>query len=59
MKIIKYEEIKNTGLDERTMYKWAIDVLKLKKDTILPSKISMKENGHIFYNIMPSVIFNC
>lgn len=37
-------------------YNFANDVIKNKKETILPAKTSLKLEGHIFYNYMPCII---
>ena len=50
------EEITSLGIDERQYYEWVKDMIISKKSAILPAKISMKMEGHIFYNVMPCIL---
>lgn len=56
MKVISFEDVKKLNLKMEDYYCWAKDVFKGKENSILPPKISMKKEGHIFINVMPSVI---
>lgn len=58
MKLIDFETIRNANIAYNDYYNWMIELMKQKPDTILPPKISMKTEGHIFYNVMPSIIPN-
>lgn len=56
MKVIDYEQIKKLNISYGEYYNWAKEVLTLKKECQLPAKISMKKEGHIFINVMPSIM---
>lgn len=56
MKIIDNEMIKSLNFEKLDYYKWAKEVFLCKKRCLLPPKISMKEENHIFFNVMPSII---
>lgn len=56
MEIIGFNDIKRLNIPHETFYDWAYDLMKNKKETVLPPKISMKMPGHIFFNVMPSII---
>ena len=56
MKVIDYEQIKKLNMSYGEYYNWAKSVLTLKKEGQLPAKIRMKKEGHIFINVMPSIM---
>lgn len=56
MKIITDNDIKKLNITNEEYLKWASETIKRKNSTVLPAKISMKQPGHIFYNVMPSII---
>lgn len=56
MKVIDYETINNLNISVDCYLKWAETVLLNKNRYILPPKISMKKENHIFINVMPSII---
>lgn len=56
MKIIDFEMIKNLNLSTDEYMEWTKQVFLDKKNCQLPPKISMKKEGHIFINVMPSII---
>ena len=56
MKIIDFDTIKNKNFDIMDYFRWAEHVLLNKRNYILPPKISMKKEGNIFINVMPSII---
>lgn len=56
MKIITAEEIKSLNISHKECLDWVVDMLKCKSNAILPPKISMKTDGHIFYNTMPCIL---
>ncbi|MBQ6848261.1 MAG: ornithine cyclodeaminase [Clostridia bacterium] len=56
MKILTFEDIKSLNIDALTCYKWVEEGLKLKKDALLPAKISLKPQEGIFYNTMPVLL---
>lgn len=56
MKIITNQDILDLGIDYSQYYQWAVDMIKLKKNAILPPKISMKWNEYNFFNVMPCIL---
>ena len=56
MKIITEEQIKGLNIPSATCVKWVEEALSLKKDAILPAKISMKPYDEVFCNVMPSIV---
>lgn len=58
MKVIDFEQIKNLNISNIQAYEWAKEVFLIKEECQLPPKISMKKEGNIFFNIMPSIIDN-
>lgn len=58
MKIIDHNTIKNLNIDYLNYYEWAKETFLNKENSDLPPKISMKQENHIFINVMPSVIKN-
>lgn len=56
MKIITNNDITNLKIPNKDFFQWATEMIKEKNRTLLPAKISMKQPGHIFYNIMPCII---
>lgn len=57
-KYIKDDEIANLKIDSSTLVDWVDECLRNKSSYDLPPKISIKKEGHIFYNIMPTVLEN-
>lgn len=58
MKIITFENIKKLDIGPAQCYDWTVQMLKHKKDVILPAKISMKPREEVFCNVMPCVLNN-
>lgn len=56
MKVITHKEIMGMGISPETCYEWVEYVLRNKNSMKLPPKISMKMEGEIFYNTMPSIL---
>lgn len=56
MKVITHENIKNLQISPKCCYQWVEEMIQNKKTAILPPKISMKMEGDVFCNIMPSII---
>lgn len=56
MKIITHKNIVDLNISPSQCVEWVKEVFKIKNQCYLPSKISMKEEGNIFYNIMPCII---
>ncbi len=56
MKYICDEEINKLNISPQKMVEWVDETLRAKHYSVLPPKISMKQENHIFYNIMPCII---
>ena len=56
MKIITHDDILQLKISPEQCYQWTIKMIREKKLTILPPKISMKPHDGVFWNIMPSII---
>lgn len=56
MKIITFEDIKKLQIAPSLCYDWAASMIKDKKDSLLPPKISLKPADGVFCNVMPSII---
>lgn len=57
MKIVSHKEIMNLGISAAECYEWVDEMLRNKKNTLLPPKISIKPSPGIFCNVMPSYIY--
>lgn len=55
MKIITHKDIMNLNISPENCYKWVVESFKSKEECVLPSKTSLIQPGHIFYNVMPSL----
>ena len=58
MKLINHEQIMSLNISQKQGYEWIKESFLTKKDCQLPPKISMVEEGHVFYNVMPSLNHN-
>ena len=56
MRYISEEDINKLDISPQKMLEWVDETLRAKRDSVLPPKISMKQENHIFYNIMPCII---
>lgn len=56
MKIIDHESIIKLNIPSSKCFRWVEEVIKNKNAMLLPPKISMKLEGHIFYNTMPCIL---
>lgn len=56
MKIITFEDIKNLNISPAKCYEWTEQMIKNKRDALLPPKISIKPREGVFCNVMPSMI---
>jgi alanine dehydrogenase len=56
MKIVSHEQIMQLDISPLQCYEWVEEMLKNKDEAVLPAKISMKQKGHIFYNVMPCIL---
>ncbi|MDU4937976.1 MAG: ornithine cyclodeaminase [Clostridium sp.] len=58
MKIIQHSDILSLNISNVDCFNWVKEALSQKSTSMLPPKISMKQDGHIFYNVMPCIIEN-
>ncbi|HBF7898131.1 ornithine cyclodeaminase [Clostridioides difficile] len=58
MKLITHEQIMSLNISQKQGYEWIKESFLTKKDCQLPPKTSMVEEGHVFYNVMPSLNHN-
>lgn len=56
MNYISNEDILKLGITSQEMLDWAGETIKHKKESVLPPKISMKQEGFIFYNVMSCIL---
>lgn len=56
MLILKHEDIIQVDFDISESIKWVDTVLREKRNTILPAKISLHPEDDVFYNTMPSLL---
>lgn len=56
MKIITFNDIKELNISPKTCYEWAEQMIREKKKSLLPPKISIKPKDGVFCNVMPSMI---
>lgn len=59
MKIIDFETIRALSVPPALCVEWVESALKIKYDSCLPSKISLKIDSDIFFNTMPTYIPAC
>lgn len=58
MKLITFEDIQKLNIDPSLCVEWVSEMIKNKKSSILPAKISMHPSEGAFCNIMPCMIPN-
>lgn len=56
MKIIDHNTLQSVAINPLEAYQWVEDMLAKKKTAVLPPKISMRQDGNIFYNVMPCIL---
>lgn len=56
MKLFTFDTIANLNISPIQCYNWTAEMIKNKKNTILPPKISMKPFDATFCNVMPSIV---
>lgn len=56
MKLITFKDIQELNIRPCQCFDWAEQMIRNKKNTILPPKISMKPFDGTFCNVMPSII---
>jgi len=56
MKIIDFKIIKDLNISYTQCVEWVEEALKIKKESKLPAKISLKLEDNIFFNTMPCYI---
>lgn len=57
MKIITFQDIVSLKIPPTTCFDWAAAMIKNKKKSLLPPKISIKPFDGVFCNVMPCMIF--
>lgn len=53
---IKNSDIEQLNLTSQDFIEWVNKALLAKNDCVLPAKISIKQEGHKFFNVMPCII---
>lgn len=56
MKLVSEQEIQSLSISPLQCIEWVNESFCMKYDSILPEKISIKLDGNIFYNTMPSFL---
>lgn len=56
MKVFSFQDIATMGIRPEECYDWASDMIRHKKEALLPPKIHMNREGNIFCNVMPCMI---
>mgnify|MGYP000868163841 CR=1 FL=1 len=56
MIVIDHESIVKLNVKPYDCYQWVKEMLEQKDMALLPPKISMKQKGHVFYNVMPCIL---
>lgn len=56
MKIISHDLIQSIGIPPLEAYHWVETMLAQKHEAVLPPKISMHQENHVFYNVMPCIL---
>lgn len=56
MKVITFDDIERLKISACQCFDWAEQMIRDKKNAILPPKISMKPFDGTFCNVMPSII---
>ncbi|MCR5060369.1 MAG: ornithine cyclodeaminase [Saccharofermentans sp.] len=57
MKAISFKNIADMNISPLMCYEWAEYMIKNKKQTILPPKISLKPSDGVFCNVMSSMVY--
>lgn len=58
MKLITFEDIIKLNVPVQEYYKWTVEMIENKNQSILPPKISIKPYDGVFCNVMPCFIPN-
>lgn len=58
MKIITFNDIKNLDIPPIECFQWIDEMLHIKKNVILPTKISLHLEHDSFFNVMPCLLPN-
>ena len=56
MKIFDFNEISSLRILPESALEWVREAFMMKSDVCLPPKISIKQNGNVFFNTMPCLI---
>lgn len=55
-KIIKFSQVNDLNILPSDTVDWVNEALKVKYDSIMPAKTSMKPSEQVFFNVMPTVV---
>lgn len=56
MKVITFDDITKMNIDPVSCYEWVCEMIKNKRNTILPAKISLSSRDGMFMNTMPCIL---
>lgn len=56
MKIIKFDDIEKLNITSQECFQWVDDMLRQKKEAVLPAKISLHPTDDSFFNVMPCLL---
>lgn len=56
MRIITERDIEELNISSQEYIEWIDEALRAKYNSILPAKISIKQEGHKFFNVMPCIM---
>ena len=56
MKILTFDAIRELNISPAQCYEWVSEIIRRKRDVILPAKTHMNLPGNIFCNVMPSIV---
>lgn len=56
MRIITERDIEELNISSQEYIEWIDEALRVKYNSILPAKISIKQEGHKFFNVMPCIM---
>ena len=56
VKILTFDAIRELNISPAQCYEWVSEIIRRKRDVILPAKTHMNLPGNIFCNVMPSIV---
>lgn len=56
MKIVSFDDIKNMNISPFDCFSWVDDIFYRKSEAVLPPKVSIKLDGNVFVNTMPTYL---